>query len=510
MSDRRQAAPRAAALFDLDRTLVAGTSATAFGEGLAAAGVTRRRVPGAGALAASYQMIGETALTAAAARLAARATSGWSVDLVGQAAEAAADELMTRVQPYAPGVIDEHRAAGRLVVLATTSPEPLVRPFAERLGLDAVIATRWATDNGTYTGAIDGPLVWGRGKLQAVQAWADDERVDLRGSYAYSDSYYDAPLLAGVGTAVAVNPDARLAALARLRGWPIRHFDLPEGVPKFAGRELQEWARLLQRPELLSNVRLDVAGVEKIPREGAVIAVFNHRSYFDGAVVGPVLAQTGRSFRFLGKKEVFDAPVIGAFSRMAGGIRVNRSSGSDEPLEAAVKVLRAGEAIALAPEGTIPRGPAFFATELRGRWGAARLAAATGAPGRADRPVGHGEGVAAQLPAAHAHVRRAAGDPGARRGPGAAALPQHRQRHEEDHDGADGPVAARGPRRQDTRRPRSWPPPTRPATAAIPRSRPTAGRAPTPDPCRHERGRRWPRPRPSPPGRCERNASSAG
>ncbi len=380
MTDRRQAAPRAAALFDLDRTLVAGTSATAFGEGLAAAGITRRRVPGAGALAASYQMMGETALTAAAARLAARVTSGWSVDLVGQAAEAAADELMTRVQPYAPGVIDEHRAAGRLVVLATTSPEPLVRPFAERLGLDAVVATRWATDNGTYTGAIDGPLVWGRGKLQAVQAWAEDERVDLRGSYAYSDSYYDAPLLAGVGTAVAVNPDARLAALARLRGWPIRHFDLPEGVPKFAGRELQEWTRFLQRPELLSNVRLDIAGVEKIPREGAVIAVFNHRSYFDSAVVGTVLAQTGRSFRFLGKKEVFDAPLIGVFSRMAGGIRVNRSSGSDDPLEAAVKVLRAGEAIALAPEGTIPRGPAFFATELRGRWGAARLAAATGAP----------------------------------------------------------------------------------------------------------------------------------
>ena len=127
-------------------------------------------------------------------------------------------------------------------------------------------------------------------------------------------------------------------------------------------------------------MRLDIAGVERIPREGAVIMVFNHRSYFDGTVVGAVLGQTGRSFRFLGKKEVFDVPVIGAFARMAGGIRVNRSSGSDEPLEAAIKVLQAGEAVALAPEGTIPRGPAFFATELRGRWGAARLAAATRAP----------------------------------------------------------------------------------------------------------------------------------
>jgi putative phosphoserine phosphatase/1-acylglycerol-3-phosphate O-acyltransferase len=380
MSTRTSPATHAAAVFDLDRTLIGGPSAPVFSHSLHAAGISQRRIPGTDVVAATYRALGETALTAATARIAARATAGWSCELVDQAAEAAADELMTILQPYAAGVIEEHRAAGRAVVMATTSPAPLVTPFAERLGMDAVIATAWATRDGAYTGALDGPIVWGRGKLEAVRAWANANGIDLRSSYAYSDSYYDAPLLAGVGTAVAVNPDVRLAALARVRGWPIRHFDLPEGVPKFAGRELQDWTRFLQRPDLLSNVRLDIAGVEKIPREGAVIAVFNHRSYFDGAVVGTVLGQTGRSFRFLGKKEVFDAPVIGAFSRMAGGIRVNRSSGSDDPLEAAIKVLRAGEAIALAPEGTIPRGPAFFATELRGRWGAARLAAATGAP----------------------------------------------------------------------------------------------------------------------------------
>jgi putative phosphoserine phosphatase/1-acylglycerol-3-phosphate O-acyltransferase len=380
MSPRSTAGgPRAAAFFDLDRTLVAGPSATVFADSLRAAGIAQRRIPGAEAVAASYQALGETMLTAAAARIAARATSGWSVEVVRTAAEAAADQLMTILQPYAAGVIAEHREAGRLLVMATTSPAPLVTPFAMRLGMDAVVATRWTTSGGEYTGELDGPVVWGRGKLEAARAWASDEQVDLSSSWAYSDSYYDAPLLAAVGHPVAVNPDVRLAGLARLRGWPLRHFDLPEGVPKIFGRELQEWTRFLQRPELLSNVRLDVAGVEKIPREGPVIAVFNHRSYFDAPVVTSVLGQTGRSFRFLGKKEVFDAPIVGMFSRMAGGIRVNRSSGSDEPLEQAVKVLQAGEAIALAPEGTIPRGPAFFATELQGRWGAARLAAATGA-----------------------------------------------------------------------------------------------------------------------------------
>jgi putative phosphoserine phosphatase / 1-acylglycerol-3-phosphate O-acyltransferase len=380
MSPRGASGGGAAAIFDLDRTLIGGPSATAFGESLRNAGINTRRVPGADLVAASYRALGETMLTAAAARLAARATAGWSVALVRAAAEAAADELMAMVEPYAPGVIEEHRAAGRLVVIATTSPAALVAPFAERLGMDGLIATKWAISGGEYTGEIDGGVVWGRGKLDAVRVWASEAGVDLRSSWAYSDSYYDSPLLAAVGNAVAVNPDVRLAGVARLRGWPIRHLDLPEGVPKIAGRELQAWTRPLQRPEMLSMVRLDVEGVERIPTVGPVIAVFNHRSYFDATVVGAVLGRTGRSFRFLGKREVFDAPVIGALSRMAGGIRVNRSSGSDEPLEQAIKVLRAGEAIALAPEGTIPRGPAFFATELRGRWGAARLAQATGAP----------------------------------------------------------------------------------------------------------------------------------
>ena len=159
-----------------------------------------------------------------------------------------------------------------------------------------------------------------------------------------------------------------------------------------------------------------------------------------------MLGRTGRSFRFLGKKEVFDVPVVGQLARMAGGIRVNRSSGSDEPLEAAIKVLRAGEAIFMAPEGTIPRGPAFFATELQGRWGAARLAAATRAP---VIPVGlwGTEKVwprNARLPRLSPNdvpeVRVRVGEPVK------LTLPQRRRRHQADHGRAHGPAAGRGPR----------------------------------------------------------------
>ena len=84
--------------------------------------------------------------------------------------------------------------------------------------------------------------------------------------------------------------------------------------------------------------------------------------------------------RFLGKKEVFDAPVVGQLARALGGIRVDRGTGSDEPLAEAAAALAGGELVAIMPQGTIPRGRAFFEPELKGRWGAARLAAMTKAP----------------------------------------------------------------------------------------------------------------------------------
>jgi putative phosphoserine phosphatase/1-acylglycerol-3-phosphate O-acyltransferase len=84
--------------------------------------------------------------------------------------------------------------------------------------------------------------------------------------------------------------------------------------------------------------------------------------------------------RFLGKREVFDAPLVGSLARALGGIRVDRATGSDAPLLEAVVALAAGELVAILPQGTIPRGRAFFDPELKGRWGAARLAADTKVP----------------------------------------------------------------------------------------------------------------------------------
>ena len=375
-------ARQAAAIFDLDRTLIASSSAPIFQRHLSEAGLgSMPDIPLADAFLKFYEQFGESWVMMQPAKLGARTSKGWSVDLVHRAAVAAAAEIDEElVLSFARLTISEHHEAGRLLVLATTSPEPWVAPLAEQLGFDAVVATKWSSAGGEYTGETDGPFVWGRAKADAVADWAEANNVSLEKSYAYSDSYFDSSMLGMVGNPVAVNPDVRLQGVAALKGWPVRHFDKLDGVFKIAGRELQDWGRPFMREEFQPFARFEFSGVENIPADGPAILVFNHRSYFDPSAMGLLSAKCGRSVRSLGKKEVFDVPVIGKLMRGIGGVRVDRGTGSDEPLEAAADALRGGELLMLAPEGTIPRGPAFFDPELKGRWGAARLAAMTGAP----------------------------------------------------------------------------------------------------------------------------------
>jgi putative phosphoserine phosphatase/1-acylglycerol-3-phosphate O-acyltransferase len=373
-----------AAFFDLDRTLLRGASGPVLSQALREAGViSERSIPGESLVYRLFDLVGETRPSMILTRQAARFAKGWRRDQVRAAGDKAADELAGAIQPFAHPIIDDHRAAGRRLVLATTTPDDMIRPLAERLGFDDVVATRYGLDtDGRYDGTIAGEFVWGKGKLRAVRAWAADHGVTLDASWAYSDSFYDNPLLGAVGHPVAVNPDPRLLALATVRRWPVVHLDVPAGVPKvpLLNIEPQRVVQTVVRPELLPWVRFDFTGIDRIPEAGPAIIVANHRSYFDPLALGAVFARRGRAVRFLGKREVFDAPVVGQIARALGGIRVDRTSGSDEPLVEAAAALASGELVAILPQGTIPRGPAFFEPELSGRWGAARLAALSKVP----------------------------------------------------------------------------------------------------------------------------------
>lgn len=332
-----------------------------------------------------FDLFGENYPTMAMTRQGVRFINGWDCEASERAAQLAVEELERRVLPYAHVEIAKHREAGRLLVLATTTPEHLVRPLAERLGFDHVIATRYGRvtrvdGRQVFDGTVDGEYIWGKGKARAVAAWADEHGIDLGESYAYSDSYYDIPLLSLVGHPCAVNPDARLLANALLRRWPIRSLTAPPGVPTLAGLEPQQVGLMLARPEFMRFADFRVYGARRIPEAGPAIIVGNHRSYFDPVAIAVTLSKRGRPVRFLGKKEVFDAPLVGDIARAMGGIRVDRGTGSDEPLLAAEQALAAGELVAMLPQGTIPRGRAFFEPELKGRYGAARLAHASRVP----------------------------------------------------------------------------------------------------------------------------------
>jgi putative phosphoserine phosphatase/1-acylglycerol-3-phosphate O-acyltransferase len=378
-----------AAFFDLDRTLLSGASGEVFSAAMKAAGLVNRSMPGESMLFRVFNTIGETLPSMALARQAVAMAKGKSRAAVQAAAETVAEQLVSMVQPGAIPLFEEHRAAGRPVVMATTTPYDLVKPFADLLGLDDVVATRYRiNDDGTYHGSLDGPFVWSAGKLAAVRRWADERGVDLSASYAYSDSVYDMPLLAAVGFPFAVNPDPRMAVMAAARRWPT--LDLSSkgsassgnGVAKIpvVNMDIQRLALSFVHPLLIPYAKFEIDGVENIPEDGPAIIVGNHRSYFDPMAVAVVIARTERTVRFLGKKEVFDAPVIGQLAAAMGGIRVDRGTGSDEPLKAAVEALERGEMVAVMPQGTIPRGIAFFDPVLKGRWGAARLAAMSRAP----------------------------------------------------------------------------------------------------------------------------------
>ncbi|NDE67619.1 MAG: HAD-IB family hydrolase, partial [Actinobacteria bacterium] len=161
-----------AAFIDLDRTLLSGASGPAISAALRAAKLVPASVPGESLLYKVFNTVGETLPSMLLARQGATAMKGKSQRAVREAVATAIPELTKLVQPFARATIEQHRANGDKVVLATTSPFDFVEEFARSLGFDDVIATRYAVDSGgVYTGELDGRFVWSGGKLASVNEW---------------------------------------------------------------------------------------------------------------------------------------------------------------------------------------------------------------------------------------------------------------------------------------------------------------------------------------------------
>ncbi|ORV09898.1 HAD family hydrolase [Mycobacterium celatum] len=218
----------AAAFFDVDNTLVQGSSLVHFGRGLAARKYfTYRDVLGFIYAQAKFQIIGrENSDDVAAGRRKALAfIEGRSTAELIALGEEIYDEIIAdKIWTGTRELAQMHLDAGQQVWLVTATPYELAVTIARRLGLTGALGTVAESVDGVFTGRLVGDLLHGTGKAHAVRSLAIREGLNLRRCTAYSDSYNDVPMLSLVGTAVAINPDARLRALARERGWEIRDF----------------------------------------------------------------------------------------------------------------------------------------------------------------------------------------------------------------------------------------------------------------------------------------------
>lgn len=365
---------RRAAFFDLDRTLLGDSSGIMIMDAMREKGlISDRDLALADVGRRFFKVVGETWLGMQVTKRSLSRFAGWSRQDMREAAERSVDKLDAAVYTEARELIARHKRDGDLVVIATSTGRDIVEPLADRLGVDQLIATEYEEDaEGIFTGNLVGKWLWGPDKAEAVKHFADREDIDLDQSYAYSDSYFDRHLLEIVGHPRVVNPDAMMRAYAARKGWPVLGFKNREGPPQLA-LEPYDLLRPFAHP-LIAPVNVVAEGVQLIPRSGPVIVAANHRSYLDPIVLTAVGMRRGRKLRYLGKKEMFDAPVIGQAMQLLGQIKVDRGSGDSAPLQHAVDALHRGEAIGIFPQGTIPRGEAFYEAKLKARTGVARLA----------------------------------------------------------------------------------------------------------------------------------------
>jgi HAD superfamily hydrolase (TIGR01490 family) len=209
---------KAAAFFDLDKTLMAGSSGMQFARVAARGGVvSRRQLWGWGVEHLRYRLRGTTdARTNEVLKVARELITGVPATTIERMGPEVMAAILPRVYPQMLEEVHAHQDAGRPTFIVSAAGNDVVESLAAVLGMEGGIGTRYEVDaEGEFTGRLDGPFVYGPGKVTAMEDFATRHDIDLAASYAYSDSLSDLPMLRAVGNPVAVNPDPPLAAANR-------------------------------------------------------------------------------------------------------------------------------------------------------------------------------------------------------------------------------------------------------------------------------------------------------
>lgn len=373
--------PQVAAIFDFDGTVIDGYSAAALMKDrlrrrdigiMEMAGLTLVGLKGAAGKSSFDELmrVGVRALKgrrkedldAVGRKLARSVTGGWLYD----------DAFV---------LIQAHQRRGHTVAIASSALPFQIEPLVSELDVEHVLCTTPSVVDGILDGGIvDDAILWGAGKADAVESFADEQGIALIDSFGYANGAEDIEFLSVVGHAVAVNPHDDLRAHAERQGWPTERFvaNPPLGVVDKL-RSLAAYGSMatsfglglglgvLNRDRKVAvdvsldvgsrlalafaGVRLNIEGEHHAWSHRPAVFIFNHQSWIDGLVVMRLLRQdmTG-----VAKAQVASQPGIGQFARLAGIAFVERD-GSGDPrkvLDPVVARLEEGVSIVLSPEGT--------------------------------------------------------------------------------------------------------------------------------------------------------------
>ncbi len=373
--------PKVGAFFDLDGTLVAGFTGVILTQEQ-----FRRREMGVGELITMIQaglnhQLGriefEELITKAAWVLRGRALS--DMEEIGE--RLFAQKIESRIYPEMRELVRAHLARGHTVVLSSSALTIQVDPVARFLGIPNTLTNKFEVDeNGVLTGGVVKPILWGPGKAAAVQKFAAEHDIDLSKSYFYADGDEDVALMYLVGNPRPTNPEGKMAAVARRRGWPILRFTSRGGggivgqlrtligvgsmVPVASvavGLGLltrnrrrgvnfftSTWSQLLLAA---SGVHLNVIGEENLTAQRPAVFIFNHRNQADPVITAALIRD---NWVAVGKKELKNDPIMGTLGRLLEAVFIDRDdpAAAVESLHQVEERAKKGLSIMIAPEGT--------------------------------------------------------------------------------------------------------------------------------------------------------------
>jgi len=396
--------PKVGAFFDLDQTLLAGYSATAFFRERLTSG---RMGPGELAeslLGALSFGLGRTEFSS----FVSSATAGYrglSESVVEELGQVLFEKhLAPEIYPESRALVKAHREMGHTLAVVSSATRYQAEPVARDLQIPHVLCTRLEMEHGVFTGGVVRPTCYGEGKLTAVSELSTRHDVDLTRSYFYTDSHEDLQLLEAVGNPRPTNANRHLAQVARERGWPVRRFhsrgtpgvgDLLRSALVYGSLVPSVWAGvaagILNRSwrdgintagsvwgdlgTALAGVDLRVDGEEHLWSHRPAVFIFNHQSGIDLLLMIKLLR---RDITGVAKREISWNPIFGPLFRAADVVFIDRSDRASaiDAMQPAVQALRDGLSFAIAPEGT--RSP----TPYPGRFkkGAFRIAMQAGVP----------------------------------------------------------------------------------------------------------------------------------